>query len=346
MSSESKNNWKKIDGLDGDVCQIFHTKNSFGIILNDGIQFYNSSKRKFDPKLQMQQLKILPFQIDDNGNNVTFDAEQNLLYYYSQNTYSWSVINNKSKQSNKIYNSTGISNQGACGIIMNNQLHLFGGKFGIHHSYDPNSKQYKNIEDLNVPFVSNANFHASQSFIKSSDGLKIYLFHVIYAQDPADGGVMMLKYLIGNKNWEDTSIFLPEALTGFGAVSVKNDKFIIVFAGVRDADKQERENMNDIFVINVESKKLVKCKIKCPTKGSVRVAVGNDKFKQELITYGFVRNLWKNKQFNDNMKFPPFYLINLIVSYDQQEEVYLFWRYFGWRMSIDDLLKNTDFDSV
>ena len=104
--------------------------------------------------------------------------------------------------------------------------------------------------------------------------------------------------------------------------------------------------MNDIYVINVELKKLVKSEIKCPIRGRVNVAVGNDKFKQELITSGFVRTLWKNKEFSDVMRYPPVYLIKLMASYYDEEEVYLFWRYLAWRMSLNDILNNTDFDNV
>ena len=35
-----------------------------------------------------------------------------------------------------------------------------------------------------------------------------------------------------------------------------------------------------------------------------------------------------------------------MASYDEQEEVYLFWRHLGWSMSLNELLNNTDFDTV
>ena len=88
--------------------------------------------------------------------------------------------------------------------------------------------------------------------------------------------------------------------------------------------------------------------IKCPvkqTEGSARVAVGNDKDKQDIITKGYVKNLWKKKEFK-NLGFPPVYLTDLIVSYGEQEELFLFWRHLGWRMNVDELLDNTMLDDV
>ena len=215
-----------MNALDGDVLQIFQTEKSFGIILDDGIQFYNISKREFDKKIEIPRLRMITFKVKNNSDTAVFDAAQNLLYYHPEKSSTWSVIDIKTKQSTKICNSTGTSNEKAHGIIISNEFHLFGGKLSIHHSYDPHSKHYKNIEDINVPFIFNTNYFASQLFIKSSDKLKVYLFDDQITG--SNGEVMMLKYSIASKKWDKTSISLPEAIRPFGAVSVKNDKFILV----------------------------------------------------------------------------------------------------------------------
>ena len=338
MCSEQKK-WTKMNSLHDDVCQIFQTIDSFGLIFNDSIHFYNSSKREFDQKLDISILTHsfrhnYTLSYLDNVHKFVFDAAHNFLYYKAgdlhHGSYGWFVFNVQTQKSTKIYNSTNKCNLDAKGIIIDNRLHLIGALEGVHHSYEPFTKEYKNVSDINFPSYT-------KTAIKSSNGLKVYLFDECGIEN-------VWQYSVPVNKWYSTSISLPTALCNFAAVSVKNDKFIIIFGGVLQIES--KGNINDIYVVNMETEKLVKCKIKCPVKGSVKVAVGNDKYKQELITSGFVRNLWKNKQFSDNMRYPPVYLIKLIQSYDQQDEVYLFWRHLGWRMSVDDILNNTDFDSV
>ena len=118
-------------------------------------------------------------------------------------------------------------------------------------------------------------------------------------------------------------------------VSVRSDKYLILFG---ESDK--------IYVLDVKLQKVYKCDIKCPITSGVKCAVSNTVHpKQELITFGFIRNLWKNKQFS-NMRYPAVAVSKLIDLYGTGEEtIHLFSRYLHWTMDVEEILNNTHFDS-
>ena len=84
------------------------------------------------------------------------------------------------------------------------------------------------------------------------------------------------------------------------------------------------------------------CNIKCPTKGPIECVIVSNKYKHELSISGYIRNIWKNHAFDD-MTYPPVYLIKIMESYYDLEEIHLFWKYLHWKISVEDILNNTVF---
>ena len=327
--------WRKSFKLDSDIYQIFQTTDSFGIICEDSIKFYNSNTGKFNHTLTLNQKVISdPCYYNGSGQDschiIVYDQINNILYYKSNQ---WVIINMKTMEINKMYNGTNQTNYGAKGIIINNKLHLIGGISGIHHGYDPVSKQYMKVTDFVIPSVGNQG--DKQILIQSSNGKNMYYFCF-------DLMMKILKYTTSDNVWHDlSSIDFPELLGEFGAVSVKNDKYIILFGGIDHKDGFRPRN--DIFVIDIESMKCGKCDIKCPVRGNVKCMMNNDKAKQEKTVSGYIRHLCKNGELDDK-RVPPVYLKRLIGSYVECEIVYLFWKYLGWTISVDSLIHNTHFN--
>ena len=343
--------WKKIFKFNSDICQIFQTNNSFGIICHDSIQFYKSNTQQFNPKISLKK-NIIPTGCygsaceQDSGHIILFDDINNILYYKDPSVIrskEWMIINMKTMEITKMHNGTDQTNLAAKGIIINNKLHLIGGSLGIHHCYDPLSKQYTKVTDFIIP-SHGVKGEKHEILVASSNGDKIYFFGVDYEVEPKDM-LKVLQYNVRDNKWHDlTSINFPELIGDFGVVCVKNDRYLIIFGGIdRDIGDNGLRKRNDIFIMDIELRKFGKCMIKCPVRGSVKVATNNDKHQQELMVSGYTRYLCKNGELDDK-RVPPIYLQRLIGSYIECEMIYVFWKYLGWTISVDTLINNTHFN--
>ena len=338
MSASNTTRWSKIKALDSDVCQITQETESFTAITHNSIHCFNSMTRKFGKSIDIS--KIVGGSLGDYENHcMVFDDAQHILYHNKPSVPgSWSANKLKTNESTKICTSD-VKNDGAKGLIINHEFHLIGGDFNIHHKYNPNTKQYKNVSDMSA-LLTGYTMGSSQFAVKSQNGKAIYLLHINHTI--GDEKRLILRYSISENKWENISFSLPPRVSEFVAAPVKNDKFIILFAGNQHGSvATPAQGINDIWVINMASFRLNKCKIKCPVTGKVSVGVDTGKHRNKMTTFGFVNDLWKNPEFNGMVK-PPLYLINYIVAYGQQEDLYLFWRNLGWRISVNDLLDNTD----
>ena len=335
--------WRKKFKLDSDICQIFQANDSFGIICHNSIHFYNSNKQIFDSKIKLKKGLIsggcyYGGTEQDSGHMIIFDKINNILYYkdpmgVNEHSKKWMIINIKTMEINKMYNGTNQTNYGAKGIIINNKLHLIGGKLGIHHRYDPILKQYTKVTDSVIPSLECE--EDKQILISSTNGQKMYFFGT-------DRMMKVVTYTTSDNKWYDlSSMDFTELLGDYGAICVKNDKYIILFGGIDHGDGLR--SRNDIFIMDIELRKWGKCDIKCPVRGSVKCIVNNDKDKQEKTVSGYTKYLCKNGEL-DHERVPPIYLIRMIGKYVECEMVYLFWKYLGWTISVDALLNNTHFN--
>ena len=135
--------------------------------------------------------------------------------------------------------------------------------------------------------------------------------------------------------------FPLHSLGDFCAVCVKNDKYVILLGGIDHGDDLRAKN--DIFVMDIQLKKFGKCDINSPVKGTVKCTINNDKSHQEIVVCAFMRDLCKNAELEDGRVFP-IYMTRIIGSYIGCEMVFLFWRYLGWKISVNALLNNTHFN--
>ena len=126
-------------------------------------------------------------------------------------------------------------------------------------------------------------------------------------------------YSISNKKWNTLSTQLPIPLCYFGYVLTKDEKKIIIFGGF----SIYWENMNAIYICDIDTMKFKKADILCPTLNSIYGAVIMDCYdNNELLTYGYLRLIWKSKLFL-NLRFISMDVILIINSMYCMEYVYL-----------------------
>ena len=114
-----------------------------------------------------------------------------------------------------------------------------------------------------------------------------------------------------------------------GVIMTRDEKYAIIFGG-------QRCDMIDIFDIN--KRVVYQSNIKCPQEREYRAMLTDNVEKNNVIIHGYLKNVWKNKEFN-NLDQLPLELIILITTFYANEYVHLM-RLNGehWRMSLSELL--------
>ena len=143
-------------------------------------------------------------------------------------------------------------------------------------------------------------------------------------------------YCIDGNEWEEICISVPygTSVRTYSVASVANDGYFILF-GVN------RWNwVNDeIYVIDVESRKLGRCDIKCPEKSKFECAVVNN---TDLVVIGFVRDTSKRDHKFANF---PVDVMNIIKHYVVVEDIHLLYEKCHWKIGVNAILDNTHFET-
>ena len=316
--------WTKMDYLESDICSTFQTKNSFALICKKGITFYHPKENTFyqkDIRLPSRSQHHLQFH-----NAQQFDDKNNLLYYQPDIfallgiTSTWKVWNGIKCE--KIHNSTNEWSKNVESILFNDELHLIGGTNAVHHSYNPVTKQYRNVTNSIECIASNTR-HTSIKLFQSPKKKKIYL--------TVNRNIYF--YSLQTNNWEQLPVCLPESMEFYKVVALENDIFLFLFG---------HENCILIHVLELKSLTITKCKISCPIPEPLAYAVFNDKWTQTLLTFGYVRYVWNDEDF-DSVRYPPNDLIQMITSYGIIEKLHIFWRIFHWKVNVQEILNKAGF---
>lgn len=136
------------------------------------------------------------------------------------------------------------------------------------------------------------------------------------------------EYDINNNKWTKLIHKLPTALSGSGCTSILNGQYVILFGGCNHGNK------DDIFIYCVRNGTFKESNIKCPKQGHHQAFAINDRKKDNLITFGFVRMCWRECDIDHHL-FPPQYLIKIICRYYWNEWIHLFKMYQGNHYKID-----------
>ena len=116
--------------------------------------------------------------------------------------------------------------------------------------------------------------------------------------------------------WSKLDIKMPKQLYLFGCTTAINDKYVLIFGGYSG-----HYHSDDIYILSLLTKRFTKSQIKCPTKSKFEAITTNDRYRDELAVFGFVRSSWQSSQIPDHY-FPPHYMLSLMHSYYLMEFVH------------------------
>merc|ERR1712130_407914 len=115
--------------------------------------------------------------------------------------------------------------------------------------------------------------------------------------------------------WNKLTVTLPKPLYGATSAITNDHKYVIIIGGRDAGDK----TIDDILVLHTKNMEIKQSKI---SSGTFRAVIPSNKMNEELTVFGFVRRLWKNKDFKQ-LLFPPFYLIQIIAFFYNEEYLHL-----------------------
>ena len=140
-----------------------------------------------------------------------------------------------------------------------------------------------------------------------------------------------------DNTWRKLETKLPVKLLFPACVSVLDHQYVLLFGG----SNENGINQGDIYVYSILDQMIAISNTKCPEKEYYEAIAINDKVKDSLTTFGYVRWQWGECGIND-LLFLPEYLIRIICGYYLNEWVHLFGHKTGKHYKIDvfDIINN------
>ncbi len=255
---------------------------------------------------------------------IAYDKIQKMLYIYSDTNKTLTKIDTSSNLT-KTWSDLPDIGYGAHGIILNGQFNIIGGsKNNNHFVWDNQINKFIHIHR----FADYKQFIWS-SFIHLESKQSVLFF----------GGVKISKspylYNINQEKWSKLSCIIPKPLYHLGCTTSRNERFVILFGGI-DANNRRQ---NDIYLLDIKTMLFTLSNIICADKGKTAAINMNNIEQEELICFGFIRKIFKQHTFK-NLSFPYFYLIKIIVSYYNNEWIYLMNTSTGnhWKIALDRII--------
>ena len=247
----------------------------------------------------------------------------------------------KSKPTMSVMVESSYGTGGSSAILIEDQLHIIGGWVNKSHLRWNNETKQFDVLHKNVMDIKRGIFINVSTLLKV--GNRVLSFGGYHDRQFLD---CMMEYDIIKNAWKRLKITMPRTMTSFGCVSVMNEKYILLFGGEDGVYNYNHKKFDDVYIYSVGDRTFTKSGIKCPKAGAEFNAVTvNDKEKEELAVYGYIRYQWRTSQINEQL-FPPRYLIQIMRRYYHVEYVHLFHSEVGvldrdntdWKIDIFDVL--------
>ena len=139
------------------------------------------------------------------------------------------------------------------------------------------------------------------------------------------------------------AVSFMHSLVASAVVCTNDGRYIIILGGFY---QRKERCANDIYYTDVEGQKIMKNVARCRSGDKMKeyvdksfAVIPRHEVSDEMSVSGFIRNLWKEKGF-DEIRYPPQYLIEIISGYYQNEMLYLFrGNNPVWMINTDEILK-------
>eukprot|EP01084_Bolivina_argentea_P015570 29176_1 len=223
-------------------------------------------------------------------------------------------------------------------IFADNRLHQICQR-GDHYVYDKTNK----FQKLTTFNALSGRRDQEIIYMKSKKSILAFGGNGPFPRNPITNiipfGIHRSIYQWTDSQWTELNIKTPTALCGCGLVATTNERYIIILGGT---DAILGSNYADaIFIYDTRNNVFVKSKIKCPEEAEYNAILMNDSKRNEMITFGFVRDCYKAETFVGVRSLPQ-YLIKIVCCYFCIEEIYLLKRNSGlhWKINVDCILQS------
>eukprot|EP01084_Bolivina_argentea_P310623 537545_1 len=256
--------------------------------------------------------------------SATFDRTNQLLYL-SGNSLLYQ-INLKTKAIELLLDNGAFDDFPAMSII-NDKLHILHDR--THVTYDVCSKSvttnYEIGIKIGVVFYVQCILH-----MKSRNNI------LMFGNDSVGTIKVIYEFSLENDEWHQWNVKLPTHLSiSVAAIFASTDEKYIFFLGADCSGAEDTHRIADgytysdkISVFDVEKAVLRDCSIKCPYKGLFGGLIVNNEEDDDLLVFGYVKELYGSGCFNDVQQMPH-YLIQLIRNYVCNEFIHLIQYYIG-----------------
>ena len=202
--------------------------------------------------------------------------------------------------------------------MVNNTYHIIGGSdINQHLLFDEEINKLKVLHELNEDEIM-PNPLQNHRIIRVKDKL---LMIGGFDASPMVTVDRICEYDIKNNKWNLMETKMPKPLSSFGCTSIFSDEYVLLFGG----SGNDRDLYDDIWIYSVSDKKFTKSVVKCPMEGYFQAITLNNREKDEVVVFGFVRIT----------------LIQIIFQYYFNEYVHLFDTDAGkhWRINAFDIMR-------
>ena len=269
-----------------------------------------------------------PAAISDGGNTIYLcgkEGEITVFELNNDNSCKMKIIKNLNEIQSGITFGTG--------IMIKNEFHIIGGVGRSKHiKYDSNKAKCDTVHDLRVALNFNGICVNATTKIRN----KVLLFggYNGMGNETMD---TIYQYNICDNQWTKLQSKLPKPLGYITGTQILNGQYILLFAGQEGTGWCQ----DDIYIYSVRDGTFKTSKVKCPQNSQYQSFTINDKPKDNLATFGWIRCEWRECGMNDHL-FPPEYLIRIIGGYYTNEWIHLLNSRTGehYRMNAFDIIDN------
>ena len=169
--------------------------------------------------------------------------------------------------------------------------------------------------------------------------LRVKTRNSMIATGSVGNGTELLEYSFTNRDWVNYSD-LGCINWGSQLAMTSNERYLLLMGGV-DTSTSRYNFTKNILVLDFKTMILRESRVKLPMR-RIKVSVHRDRITENLLTFGYINQLWKFSEYSD-MAFLPFYLMKLIEQWIHFEYVHIIGTRANksrhWKINVDEILK-------
>ena len=283
----------------------------------DGIYIFNTRQNAWNKLVSFDSdLELRPF-------SASYDKENEILFVYE----AFGTLTQFDMKTKKLI-STSINSVPLSKVIFaEKELHrICGSNSNKHCVWNKELKQFETIhqfDDFDKLYKHNS------IYLKSRKSILVFGGKTAFDKY----NKFVYEFSFKSRKWNKLNAKIPSSkLLGRGLIKTRNERFCILLGG---------NGSDTIWIYDVKNKSFRKSNVQCPAKKKVHAAIIDDPESDNLLTFGFVHDLYKEEEFDDVQKMPSD-LVQLIGHWISRQTVYLMEYGSGqhWKINLDHILND------